>query len=98
MKEYIWIGVCILLIAAVVILWVRYRMLERERNCGIFHQIKEQTRLAQELERMRIEKETLEKIVKRRLSETDNQHISPFEAGHTDCKSARAGAVNKIST
>ena len=73
MKEYIWIGVCILLIGMVVILWVRYRTLERERDYGIFQQIKEQTRLAQELERMRIEKETLEKIVKRHLNDTDKQ-------------------------
>ena len=76
MKEYIWIVVCILLIGTVVILWIRYRMLERERNRGIVRLISEQTRLARELERTRIEKETLEKIVKHRLNNTDSPHIA----------------------
>ena len=58
------IGGYISLIVVIVIQYLRYRLLMKEKRYGIFHLIKEQTRLARELELTRIEKETLEKLVK----------------------------------
>jgi len=58
------IGGYISLIVVIVIQYLRYRLLMKEKRYGIFHLIKEQTRLARELEQTRIEKETLEKLVK----------------------------------
>ena len=66
-------GVCILLITVIVFQRLRYRSSVRDKNRGIIQLISEQTRLARELERALIEKETLEKIVNDRLNPTDNQ-------------------------
>jgi len=66
-------GVCILLITVIVFQRLRYRSSVKDKNLGIIHLISEQTRLARELERTLIEKETLEKIVADRLNPTDNQ-------------------------
>ena len=65
---------CIFLIAVIVIQHLCCRMMMKEKNAGIFHHIKEQTRLARELEHIRIEKETLEKIVECRLNNSDKHH------------------------
>ena len=70
---FIFFTVWIFLIAIVVIQHLRYRYLMKEKNYGIFHQIREQTRLARELERALIEKETLEKLVKSKLDESINK-------------------------
>ena len=69
-KIFILIGACMILIAVIVIQYLRYRMLRKEKNYAVFHQIKEQTRLARELEQTRIEKETLEKLVIERINPT----------------------------
>jgi len=82
-------GIGILLIT-VIVFHLHYRSSVKDKNRGIVQLISEQTRLARELESALIEKETLEKIVKHRLNNTD----SPHRAGHTDCKSARAGTGN----
>jgi len=60
---FLLIGGYISLIAVIVVQHLRYRLLMKEKRCGIFHLIKEQTRLARELEHTQIEKETLEKLV-----------------------------------
>ena len=77
-------GIGILLITVIVFQRLRYRSSVKDRNRSIVQLISEQTRLARELERALIEKETLEKIVKLRLSDPDSQHTSPFEAGRAD--------------
>jgi hypothetical protein len=63
------IGTFVLLIVVIVVLHLRYRIAEKERSRGIFHQISEQTRLARELEQARIENHTLEKIIQSMLNE-----------------------------
>ena len=61
------IGGYITLITIIMIQYLRYRLLLKEKQYGIFHLIKEQTRLARELEQTQIEKETLEKLVQERI-------------------------------
>jgi len=65
--------VCILLILTIVIQRLCFRKILKEKDYGIFQQIKEQTRLARELEHTLIEKNTLEKIVHHRLNDSNNQ-------------------------
>ena len=60
--------ICMMLVAVVVIQHLRYRTVMKEKNYAVFHQIKEQTRLARELEQTRTEKETLEKLVIERIN------------------------------
>ena len=60
-------SVCVFLIITIIIQYNRYRRIIREKNMGIFQQIKVQNHLAEELERMRIEKEVLMKILNNQL-------------------------------
>ena len=46
-----------------IILYIRYRKMTKKNNHIVFYHIKEQSRLAKELERSKIEKEVLEKIL-----------------------------------
>ena len=63
----------ILLITVIVFQHLHYRSSVKNRDRGIIQLIKEQTRLARELERALIAKETLEKIVTNRLNPVDSQ-------------------------
>ena len=56
-------GATIFFMLIIVILRIRYRKMMREKNLDIFNHIKEEHRLAKELEHSKIEKETLEKIL-----------------------------------
>ena len=76
-----------ILIAVVVIQYLRYRFLVKEKQYDIFQLIKEQTRLARELEQTRIEKETLEKLVIERINPTllgqDSSLVPSIPTGST---------------
>jgi len=65
------LGICILLIFIIVFQCIRYRRMIKKKNMGIFQKIKEQNHLAEELERMRIEKEVLVKILNNQLKSDD---------------------------
>ena len=53
----------IFLILFIILLCIHYRNLIKKKNCDIFHNIKEQTRLKKEMEIITIEKEMLVKIL-----------------------------------
>lgn len=57
------IGIIILLLAVIFFMYIRHKRIVREKSCGIIRQIQKQDALAKELERSRIEKETLLKII-----------------------------------
>lgn len=63
------LAVAALASAAVGIVCLRCRQMEREKNRGIVEVIREQDRLARELERARIEKQAIENILKTKLPE-----------------------------
>ena len=100
-KIFVLIGTCMILITVVVIQYLRYRMLRKEKNYAVFHQIKEQTRLARELEQTRIEKETLEKLVIERINPTllgqDSNLVPSIPTGSTCQDNREAGSEVKQS-
>ena len=57
-------GCLILLIIIIIYQYLRCRIAEKEKSRAVFFHIKEQTRLARELENATIENQTLEKILK----------------------------------
>ncbi|MDR3266678.1 MAG: hypothetical protein LBT24_03810 [Tannerella sp.] len=61
------IGAVVLLSAVFAALHFYYRRVIEQKDCGIVRQIREQDRLAKELERNRIEKETLERLLQSML-------------------------------
>jgi|GEM_PF-4815661 len=65
-------GACLILIVAVVLLLHRYRSMEKDKNRIIAGRLREQDRIARELEHTRIEKETYEKLLKNKLEAMDN--------------------------
>jgi hypothetical protein len=84
------IGSDVLLIFFIVILHLRYRIAEKEKNRSIFLQIQEQTRLARELEHARIENHTLEKIIQTMMSEKNG---STEDSCRLQCKPAKQSVV-----
>lgn len=73
----------ILLVAVAVAVFLRVRRMLREKDKGIMQSIREQMRLSRELERTRIEKETIEKIVSAR-SDGDDVPPASEEQANTD--------------
>jgi hypothetical protein len=65
---YIIAGVGIIMVAIIIIQKIRYRKIIKEKNLWIFQQLKEQNQLVEKLERMRIEKEFLVKILETKLN------------------------------
>jgi len=63
------------------IFWLRYRRMEYKKNSSIVQCLLEKDRIERELEHTRIEKRTLEKLLKGRLEETGK---SPAPAEGTD--------------
>lgn len=53
------------------------RRMERRKNLGILRAVHEQDRLAQELERARIEKETIERMLLSKLPESGEPDSEP---------------------
>lgn len=53
------------------------RRMERRKNLGIFSAVHEQDRLAKELERARIEKQTIERVLRSKLPESGEPHAAP---------------------
>lgn len=64
------------LVAAGVVCYCCRRM-ERRKNLGILRAVHEQDRLAKELERARIEKETIERVLRSKLPESGERHAAP---------------------
>lgn len=80
MHEWITImalGVAALATTAVGIVCSCCRRMEREKNNSIAHAIHEQDRLARELERARIEKETIERVLRSKLTESGKPENAP---------------------
>ena len=77
------VGLFIMLIIVIVIQLLHRRRMKNENSRGIFHLVNEQTRLAQELERIQIENRTLEKIIQSMITEchcgldSDKSELSP---------------------
>lgn len=74
MNEWVLIlalAVAALASAAVGIVCFCCRRMERERNNGLVNAIREQDRLARELECARIEKEAFERVLRSKLTESD---------------------------
>lgn len=55
---------------AILLICLHFRRLRREYNMNIVKQLREQDRLFRELERTRLEKKVMEKVLKINLSET----------------------------
>lgn len=53
------------------------RRMEREKNSSIVHAIHEQDRIARELERTRIEKEAIERVLRSKLTESGDPDSAP---------------------
>lgn len=60
--------VAALSLAAIGLVCCRCRQMEREKNRGLVQAVREQDRIARELEHARIEKETLERILETKLA------------------------------
>lgn len=72
MNEWILIlalAVAALASAAIGIVCFCCRRMERERNNGLVNAIREQDRLARELERVRVEKEAFERVLRTKLTD-----------------------------
>jgi hypothetical protein len=63
------IGIIILLLTIILIMYIRHRRIVRKKSYGIIRQIQKQDELAKELERSKIEKETLLKIINKGIQE-----------------------------
>jgi hypothetical protein len=74
---FIALGIGSLLVAVIAAMRIRYRWLLKKKNDGICRQIFEQKRLEEELERTRIEKETLKEVLK--IKSDDHQQASGAE-------------------
>lgn len=55
---------------AILLICLHFRQIRREYNMNIVKQLREQDRLSRELERTRLEKKVMEKVLKINLSET----------------------------
>ncbi|MDR0507447.1 MAG: hypothetical protein LBH32_11645 [Dysgonamonadaceae bacterium] len=66
---YMAIGIIILLLTIILIMYIRHRRIVRKKSYGIIRQIQKQDELAKELERSKIEKETLLKIINKGIQE-----------------------------
>lgn len=62
--------VAALSLAAIGLICCRCRQMEREKNRGLVQAVREQDRIARELEQARIEKKTLERILETKLTAT----------------------------
>lgn len=60
--------VAALSLAAIGLVCCRCRQMEREKNRGLVQAVREQDRIARELEQARIEKETLERVLETKLA------------------------------
>jgi len=62
-KLIILITISVVFLILLIILHIHYRKVIKKKNVDVFHYIKEQNRLSNELSRSKIEKEMLEKIL-----------------------------------
>lgn len=60
--------VAALSLAAISLVCCHCRQMEREKNRGLVQAVREQDRIARELEHARIEKETLERVLETKLA------------------------------
>ena len=60
--------VAALSLAAIGLVCCHCRQMEREKNRGLVQAVREQDRIARELEQARIEKETLERVLETKLA------------------------------
>jgi hypothetical protein len=67
---FITLGMAVLLIAIIIAMRIRYRRMLKQKNEGIYLRIREEQRLNEELERARIEKETLKEVLETKLNNT----------------------------
>ena len=74
------IGTIVLLMVVVLIQCHRNRMIIKEKNRGIISRMLEKDVIAKELDKVRIEKDTIEKTLDRYL----NQLTNPSETTQTD--------------
>ena len=65
---FIAIGSILVLILVIALLRIHYRKLIKEKERGIIRQIREQDRLAKELEYIRTEKKVMEKLLESKLT------------------------------
>lgn len=69
--------VAALSLAAIGLVCCRCRQMEREKNRGLVQAVREQDRIARELEHARIEKETLERVLKTTLAQPGEANEPP---------------------
>lgn len=73
MKEYtciIALAVILCLLIAICCLYLRFRRIKKTYSSNLIRNIREQDRMARELEQTRLEKETIEKVLEKRLTVT----------------------------
>ena len=69
--------VAALSLAAIGLVCCHCRQMEREKNRGLVQAVREQDRIARELEQARIEKETLERVLKTTLAQPSEANEPP---------------------
>ena len=69
--------VAALSLAAIGLVCCHCRQMEREKNRGLVQAVREQDRIARELEHARIEKETLERVLKTTLAQPGEANKPP---------------------
>lgn len=67
---FISLSVAFCSLLAVLFIYIYCLQIKRKCNCNIMKSIREQDRVIKELERMRVEKEAIEKTLKTKLTET----------------------------
>jgi hypothetical protein len=63
-------GMIVLLIAVIIAMQLRYRRMLKRKDEGIYHRIREEQRLAEELQRARIAQETIQNVLDAQLRHT----------------------------
>lgn len=74
--------VAALSLAAIGLVCFRCRQMEREKNRGLVQAMREQDRIARELEQARIEKETLERVLETKLAAPAEMSAAKKENNH----------------
>lgn len=93
MNDYILLialGIVCCSLAAVTVIFLHCRKVERNSNYNVAKSLREKDTLTRELERMRVEKEMTEKVLKMELSEAVKNAITGEKADEcvSDCKRA----------
>lgn len=83
MKEYtciIALGIIFCLLIVLCFLYLQFRRTKKRYCRAIIKNIREQDRMAHQLEQARIEKETIEKVLETKLTAPDEIHAPRYEA------------------